>query len=668
MMHFLRATENCPSPLSAKTQRRRRNNTIIGGVSRFIPKYKSVWKRLRVKVKSVLIFIDLFKHINLYGANSANLIMSVSDRENEGINFTRRATRLLELTERTITHEEIPIGIIHPRGRLKAIWSVILVVLLLYTAAATPFIIAFIDSNESTAIFTIETLVSCLFFVDFTVNLVSAYYDKNNDLVTNRCKIIMNYAKAWMIIDILSWFPFDIIQGEFSSGKGAFARFLRLPKLYRLLRLSRLLKLMKSRLHNDIMERIQEFLSLKSNVISTISSFLTILIFVHIVSCFWYFTARLYDFSPDTWVFRNNYQDSDLATLYLACLYWAVTNLSTVGYGDTTPVTILEIFVSLIWMGCGLYFFSFTIGNLASMMGSMDLKENALTNKLSVIEEIATEVKLSKKVKEKLKKSIRYSTQKRGFSWVEKMDLLKELPKSLRYEIALAMHQGAARRINFFLNKDQTFTACLVPMLQPMLIDKGNYIYETGSCADEIYFLVKGMVRVLKGKELVLQRVRPWKYFGNIEVVKKVYRKFDACSCGSCEILVMNKQALNTIEFEFHDIWQEISENALKKEKKIRRVILHLQEIKKVQSGEIKFKDFAKEYPMHIERLLQRKLKKTSSNCNIVSLDALVERCDELIKLAKEKKNVIWKKQFMKKDSDQSDLDYFKFHLSSIGV
>jgi hypothetical protein len=44
--------------------------------------------------------------------------------------------------------------------------------------------------------------------------------------------------------------------------------------------------------------------------------------------------------------------------------------------------------------------------------------------------------------------------ERSGYSWSDKQNIFNELPKVLKYEVALAMHHGAAKEIGFFSTKD----------------------------------------------------------------------------------------------------------------------------------------------------------------------------------------------------------------------
>ena len=92
------------------------------------------------------------------------------------------------------------------------------------------------------------------------------------------------------------------------------------------------------------------------------------MVIVHIIACMWFFTAKLSNFNPDTWVARFGMVDAGNSVLYLASIYWAFTTLTTVGYGDINSYTVTEQIVAIIWMCFGVAFYSFTIGNLTSLV------------------------------------------------------------------------------------------------------------------------------------------------------------------------------------------------------------------------------------------------------------------------------------------------------------
>lgn len=58
---------------------------------------------------------------------------------------------------------------------------------------------------------------------------------------------------------------------------------------------------------------------------------------------------------------------------YIRSLYWAVTTLSTVGYGDVTPKSNAEILYATLIMGLGVVMYGYVIGNIANLLRNMDL-------------------------------------------------------------------------------------------------------------------------------------------------------------------------------------------------------------------------------------------------------------------------------------------------------
>jgi hyperpolarization activated cyclic nucleotide-gated potassium channel 1 len=618
----------------------KRSQTCDENDSLFASKYKHVWRRARCRLRSVFILKKIRRDMTLFGVNTLNLNFSNLPEENCSKEFYQRASRLFSNTEDFRKFEKVPFLIILPSSMFYTIWIWVVVLILLYSAIATPFTVAFLEPEDYPELENFDLFISILFFLDFCVNLLTAYYDKDRNLITDRYQIFKNYAKGWMIIDILTWFPFELVTSSDSGKNRKFARILRIPKLYRLLRFSKLLKLMKTHVQKDIFDKIQEFLSIKNSAVKIVKSYLTIILFVHIVACFWYLTSKLDDFNPDTWVVRMNYEDSDTGSLYLTSLYWAFTTLSTVGYGDICPSTRLERVLSFFWMSFGLYFFSFNISSLTALVSSIDLKENALANKLAMIEEFSSEANLPKSTRAKLKACFKYSAEKRGFSWLEKMNILNELPKILRFEVARAMHHGAAKHLKFFRNKKETFITVIIPMLEPMYVEDDLIIYKANDAADEIFFITKGLATLEFGRNLIVKTLRKDSHFGDIEICTRSRRKFQVFTNSFCEILVMSKRVIYQIQQEYPYMWRHIHVKAVQREKKYMRTVVHFQEMEKFNRGDIEFEDYEKQFSGHVERVLNEKLSIIRKETQEVSLEELVKKMNDLIEIAESRKTV----------------------------
>ena len=105
------------------------------------------------------------------------------------------------------------------------------------------------------------------------------------------------------------------------------------------------------------------------------------LFLAHFFACSLFYINRLHNFSPDTWAVRNALLDSAKGTQYLACFYFVLQTLTTVGYGDLVLYKDDERLLACCIMVFGVGFYSYTIGNLSSILSNIDSK----TRKLKVI-------------------------------------------------------------------------------------------------------------------------------------------------------------------------------------------------------------------------------------------------------------------------------------------
>ncbi len=74
------------------------------------------------------------------------------------------------------------------------------------------------------------------------------------------------------------------------------------------------------------------------------------------------------DDNSENWIFAKGYQDLDNESLYISALYFTVTTIVTVGYGDITPYNNGEKCFVIFLMLVGVISFSFATGTLASLI------------------------------------------------------------------------------------------------------------------------------------------------------------------------------------------------------------------------------------------------------------------------------------------------------------
>ena len=286
----------------------------------------------------------------------------------------------------------------------------------------------------------------------------------------------------------------------------------------------------------------------------------------HLCACFWYFMAKIEDFSPDSWVVRLGYIDSSNLELYIISFYWTLTTVTTVGYGDITAGTTIERIYNLFIMSFGVLLYSFAIGSLSSIVSTLDQKSEEMNQKLQILSSIKKEFNLEQNIYDKVRKVIKYDLSR---NQKDKMVFLQELPNKLRIELSQIMHDKVIQNFYFFRDQPSDFFAYVAPLLKPVKFSQNDYLYKCQDMIDEMYFVAKGTVIFCLEKrygEKEIREIKKNNNFGEIEMCLNEKLTFNIkIKSRNCELFVLKKNDFLRLSVNFKEFIESFLHKSLMK-------------------------------------------------------------------------------------------------------
>jgi hypothetical protein len=86
----------------------------------------------------------------------------------------------------------------------------------MYTASFVPYRTAFIENEDPRmeVISKIDFLIDIMYILDFCINFLIAYEDRDKKIETRLRFIAINYIKTWFFMDLVSCIPVQYLEPE----------------------------------------------------------------------------------------------------------------------------------------------------------------------------------------------------------------------------------------------------------------------------------------------------------------------------------------------------------------------------------------------------------------------------------------------------------------------
>lgn len=374
----------------------------------------------------------------------------------------------------------------------RVIWDILMMIFLFYISLGLPYSLGF---GPPQTIQDIDAVLDFFFCFDILLNFRTSYVDRHDAVVMDAKTIGLRYAKSWFTLDFMSSVPFDLLTAGIMPSFQP-ARLLKMGKIAKVMKLLKMKEMLRRCEGSELMEKVEEKSAskLSETMMRLVQLMFLNLVLAHWLACF----GASVDSSHLDAYFEGLGVEPTKPQMYLAAVYWAMTTLSTVGYGDILPTTDVERVYSMFAMVVGGAFYGYIIGSVTSIVSDMDLNARAVTKRMDLVQcWLDCHLDIPKALRRRVRKSYKMTLSEQ--SALEDSSILKELSPELRAEMAGNIIHEHVRSNPMFCGISDRALANLVMILQSNYAQGNEFIVKVGNPGVAMYILVDGCARYDRG-------------------------------------------------------------------------------------------------------------------------------------------------------------------------
>ncbi|XP_068795847.1 potassium voltage-gated channel subfamily H member 1 isoform X3 [Struthio camelus] len=441
----------------------------------------------------------------------------------------------------------------------KTTWDWIILILTFYTAILVPYNVSFKTKQNNVAWLVVDSIVDVIFLVDIVLNFHTTFVGPAGEVISDPKLIRMNYLKTWFVIDLLSCLPYDVINAFENVDEGISSLFSSL-KVVRLLRLGR------------VARKLDHYIEYGAAVLV-----LLVCVFglaAHWLACIWYSIGdyEVIDedtntIRPESWLYQlgmsigtpYRFNASGFGkweggpskdSVYISSLYFTMTSLTSVGFGNIAPTTDGEKIFAVAMMMIGSLLYATIFGNVTTIFQQMYANTNRYHEMLNSVRDFLKLYQVPKGLSERVMDYIVSTwSMSRG---IDTEKVLQICPKDMRADICVHLNRKVFKEHPAFRLASDGCLRALAMEFQTVHCAPGDLIYHAGESVDSLCFVVSGSLEVIQDDEVVA-------ILGKGDVFGDVFWKEStlAQSCANvraltyCDLHVIKRDALQKV-LEFY--------------------------------------------------------------------------------------------------------------------
>lgn len=403
--------------------------------------------------------------------------------------------------------------LLNPTDPRKNIWDTFIIIVTTLAAVEIP--LRFV--LEYPHMWAWDSLFTLFFTVDMILSFFTGYR-RGHHLVRDFSLIAKRYLRLWFWIDFLAAMPLGYLGSLILPEDGAYASVINGLRFFHLLRLAHLI---------GLYNKWERFNLLNPSYLRLIFFIFWISLIAHWMACGWIFL-------------EGERPGVDLPHRYTTALYWSVTTLTTVGYGDITPKTIPQTIYTMFVMILGVGVYGYVIGNVASLLANIDVAKAHYQEQMDRINAFLKYRNIPPKLSTKILNYYNYLWESRlGY---DESSVLDDLPDSLKTEVTLHLNRDIIEKVPLFRGASEELIRDLVLQLRPLVATPGDYIFRRGEIGTNMYFISQGTITIFNDKQELVATLSDGTFFGEIALLMSTPRTADVRAADFCDLYILEKE------------------------------------------------------------------------------------------------------------------------------
>ncbi|ESO12955.1 hypothetical protein HELRODRAFT_62501 [Helobdella robusta] len=401
-----------------------------------------------------------------------------------------------------------PHHIILHYSAFKTIWDWMILILTFYTSVMVPYNAAFRSKTiGDIPLLVVDSVVDVIFFLDIVLNFHTTFVGPAGEIVSDPKIIRMNYLKSWFVVDLLSCLPYDVFNA-FQHVNESISSLFSALKVVRLLRLGR------------VARKLDHYIEYGAAVL-VLLIFMFVLI-AHWFACIWFTigdsearagisygwlhrlsreVGPLYYYS-NTSTSPPHWEGGPSSTMaYATALYFTLSCMTSVGFGNVSAYTELEKIFSVFMMIFGSLLYATIFGNVTTIFQQMYSTTGKYHEMLNNVREYMRLHDVPKALNERVMDYV-VST----WAITKGLDAQKVLdycPKDMKADICVHLHRKIfTEQPAFRLASDGCLRALAINFTTSHCAP-GDVLFHQGESLDSLCFIVSGSLEVVQDDEVV---------------------------------------------------------------------------------------------------------------------------------------------------------------------